>query len=75
MFPDREGGIAVDNDVRPVRIGEVGPLIRKDLAMGDDHAFVWINEQYGRMMYAGFGHEPGIFADRNVRSREPFSRS
>jgi type 1 glutamine amidotransferase len=38
-----------------------------NLAMGEDHAFVWINEQYGRMMYAGFGHEPSIYADPNVR--------
>ena len=36
--------------------------------MGADHPFVWINEQYGRMMYAGFGHEPAIYSDPNVRT-------
>jgi len=39
-----------------------------NLAMGADHPFVWINEQYGRMMYAGFGHEPAIYSDPNVRT-------
>jgi type 1 glutamine amidotransferase len=39
-----------------------------NLAMGADHAFVWINEQYGRMMYAGFGHEPATYRDPNVRA-------
>jgi type 1 glutamine amidotransferase len=39
-----------------------------NLAMGADHPFVWINEQYGRMMYAGFGHESGIYSDPNVRT-------
>ena len=36
--------------------------------MGADHAFIWINEQYGRMMYAGFGHEPATYSDPNVRA-------
>ena len=36
--------------------------------MGTDHAFVWTNDQYGRMMYAGFGHEPAIYRDVNVRT-------
>jgi type 1 glutamine amidotransferase len=39
-----------------------------NLAMGSDHAFVWTNDQYGRMMYAGFGHEPAIYGDVNVRT-------
>jgi uncharacterized protein len=36
------------------------------LAMGD-HPIAWLNEQYGRMMVAGFGHDPSIYRDPNVR--------
>ena len=44
-----------------------------NLAMGADHAFVWINEQYGRMMYAGFGHEPAIYS-RSERANDAAQR-
>lgn len=39
-----------------------------NLAMGSDHPFVWTNEQHGRMLFAGFGHEPAIYKDVNVRA-------
>jgi type 1 glutamine amidotransferase len=37
------------------------------LAMGADHPFVWTRDRPGRMVVAGFGHEPGIYGDPNVR--------
>lgn len=36
-----------------------------NLKMGD-HPFVWTNDQYGRMLLMGFGHEPDIYSDANV---------
>lgn len=38
-----------------------------NLKMGD-HPFVWTNDQYGRMLIMGFGHEPDIYSDPNVRT-------
>ena len=35
------------------------------LAMGD-HPIAWISEQPGRMMVAGFGHDPSVYRDPNV---------
>ena len=36
------------------------------LAMGD-HPIAWSAEPYGRMMVAGFGHDPSVYRDPNVR--------
>ena len=36
------------------------------LAMGD-HPIVWVGEQPSRMMVAGFGHDPSVYRDPNVR--------
>ena len=36
------------------------------LAMGD-HPMVWVGEQPGRMMVAGFGHDPSVYRDPSVR--------
>ena len=36
------------------------------LAMGD-HPIAWVAEPYGRMMVAGFGHDPSVYRDGNVR--------
>jgi chitinase len=38
-----------------------------NLKMGD-HPFAWTNDQYGRMLLMGFGHEPDIYSDPNVRT-------
>ena len=36
------------------------------LAMGD-HPIVWVGDEPGRMMVAGFGHDPSVYRDPNVR--------
>jgi chitinase len=36
------------------------------LAMGD-HPIAWVGQPYGRMMVAGFGHDPSVYRDPNVR--------
>ena len=36
------------------------------LAMGD-HPIAWIAQPYGRMMVAGFGHDPKVYSDPNIR--------
>ncbi len=36
------------------------------LAMGD-HPIAWVGEQPGRMMVAGFGHDPSVYRDPSVR--------
>jgi type 1 glutamine amidotransferase len=36
------------------------------LAMGD-HPIAWVGEPYGRMMVAGFGHDPSVYRDPDVR--------
>jgi type 1 glutamine amidotransferase len=36
------------------------------LAMGD-HPIAWTSERYGRMLVAGFGHDPSVYRDPNVR--------
>jgi type 1 glutamine amidotransferase len=36
------------------------------LAMGD-HPIAWTSDRYGRMVVAGFGHDPSVYRDPNVR--------